>query len=173
MAEALRVVQRWVVEGGSLKKPWFVPRVVDCAGKHFVELKTIDSSLSQFCDRPSKQCLPLLNILRQLRNQAVDGVVLEQLRIADPMGTYENAPRNWRSILRGDAELPETVNVNLPVFHGPDGCLDGCEMTLLFEDRRAKSVAMELTSENVTYLRSASRAIDAGSLSAERFGDCR
>ena len=76
MTEALRVVKRWVVEGGSLKKPWFIPRVVDSAGKHFVELKTTDCSLSQFCDRPSKQCVPLLNILRQLRNQAVEVVIL-------------------------------------------------------------------------------------------------
>ena len=118
MAEALRVEKRWVVEGGPLKKPWFPPHVVDCAGRPFAELKTTDCSLSQFCDRPSKQCVPLLNILRQLRNQAGDGVVLEHVKIADPMGTYEKVPPYWRNILSGDgmSELPETVNVKFPTL---------------------------------------------------------
>ena len=169
MPEALRVVKRWAVEGGPLKKPWLISRVLDCAGKHFVELKTTDLGLSQFCDRPSKKCVPLLDILRQLRNQVVDEAVLEQLRNADPLGTYERTPPHWRCIV----EPPETVSVTLPAFHGPDGVHDGCEMTLLFEEQRCKSVAMELTPDNLTYLRSASMAINAGSLSAEAFGNCR
>ena len=169
MTEALRVVKRWVVEGGSLKKPWLIPRVVDCAGKHFVELKTTDLGLSQFCDRPSKQCVPLLDVLRQLRNQVVDEAVLEQLKENDPIGTYERAPPNWRSLV----EPPETVSVALPAFHSPDGVQDGCEMTLLFEEHKTKPVAMELTPDNLTYLRSASMAFSAGSLSAEAFGNCR
>ena len=138
MAENVRVSLRWVVEGDSLKKPWVVPHVMECAGKPFVELRTTDVSLSQFLDRPPRGSVQLLDILRQLRNQAVDGVVLEQLKIADPMWTSEKAPLNWRRRLDGHAELPETVNVKLPPFHGPDGGLDGCEMTLLFEDRRKK-----------------------------------
>ena len=169
MPEALRVVQRWAVEGGPLKKPWLISRVVDCDGKHFVELKTTDVGLSQFCDRPSKQCVPLLDVLRQLRNQAVDEAVLEQLKENDPIGTYERAPPNWRNLV----DPPETVNVVLQAFNSPDGVQDGCEMTLLFEEHKTKPVAMELTPDNLTYLRSASMAFSAGSLSAEAFGNCR
>ena len=113
--------------------------------------------------------MPLLNILRQLRNQAVDEAVLEQLKENDPIGTYERAPPNWRSLV----EPPETVSVALPAFHSPDGVQDGCEMTLLFEEHKTKPVAMELTPDNLTYLRSASMAFNAGSLSAEAFGNCR
>ena len=171
MTEAFRVAKRWVVEGGPLKKPWCPLHVVDCAGKPFAELKTTDSYLSQLCDRPAKQCLQLLKILRHLRNQAVDGVVLEKLKIADPMSSYTKVPPYWRSVLPVDAGLPDTVNVKLPPFRGPDGMPDGCEMTFLFEARRGKPVFMELTPENLTYLRSASVAIDAGNLSAERFGN--
>ena len=173
MAENVRVSLRWVVEGDSLKKPWVVPRVMECAGKIFVELRTTDVSLSQFLDRPPRGSVQLLDILRQLRNQAVDVVVLEHLKIADPMGTYATPPRCWRCMLENNSTLPETVNVKLPPFHGTHGALEGCEMTLLFESNRSKAISMELTSENATYLRSASKAIEAGSLQAECFGNCR
>ena len=50
----MRVEQRWVVEGGPLRKPWLPKHVVDCDGRPFAELKTADKSMYEFCDWAAK-----------------------------------------------------------------------------------------------------------------------
>ena len=95
----MRVEQRWVVEGGPLRKPWLPKHVVDCDGRPFVELKTADRSINQFCDRAVKTCVPVLNVLRHLRNQVVNDEILKHLRMVDPLGTYAKIPVFWRTVL--------------------------------------------------------------------------
>ena len=99
MAGPFRIEQRWAVEGGSLKKPWLPKHVVDCDGRPFVELKTADRSINQFCDRAVKTCVPVLNVLRHLRNQVVNDEILKHLRMVDPLGTYAKIPVFWRTVL--------------------------------------------------------------------------
>ena len=174
MARPFRIEQRWAVAQGSLKKPWIPQNVVDCDGRPFVELKTADRDINRLCDLASKRDVPLLNVLRHLRNHGVNDEIWKLLKEADPLGTYETIPVFWRNVLGPDGapELPKTVKVTLPPFNGPDGMVNACEMTLLFDDRKVKPVTMEMTSDNLMYLRAASMAIAAGNLSAESFGNC-
>ena len=174
MALPFLIEQRWAVSEGSLKKPWAIRNVVDCDGRPFVELKTSDRDINHLFDMPKDQPFPLLNVLRHLRNQRVDDEIFKHLKLADPLGTYEKIPVFWERVLGPDgvSALPKTVNVTLPSFNGPDGMINACEMTLLFDDRRITPVTMELTSDNVMYLRAASKAIAAGNSSAESFGNC-
>ena len=174
MAGPFRIEQRWAVAGGSLKRPWLPQHVVDCDGRPFVELKTADRCINHICDLASKTSVPLLNVLRHLRDQGVNDEILKHLKEADPLGAYETIPVFWRNVLGPDgmSQLPKTINVKVPPFDGPDGMIHGCEMTLLFDVRKVKPVTMEMTSDNLMYLREASKAIAAGNLSAESFGNC-
>ena len=164
MALPFLIEQRWAVAEGSLKKPWIPRNVVDCDGRPFVELKTADRDINRLCDLARKKDVPLLNVLRHLRNQRVNVEILKLLKEADPFGAYLTIPVFWRNVLGPDgvSELPKTVNVTVPPFNGPDGMVNACEMTLLFDDRKVKPVTMELTSDNLMYMRAASRAMAAG-----------
>ena len=102
----------------------------------------------------------ITNILRQLRNQAVDDIILAAMRRDDPLGQYDRVSKQDRAKVAPDA-LPETVAILLPDVTYNDEIAGACTMTALVEIAPLKCASIELTSQNLNYLRVASLALQS------------
>ena len=95
---AITVGKRWVIEGGSLVYPWLPTRVVECAGSAYFECRSEDNKLRKFLGMPrGEQCCRILSIIRQLRNQNVDALILDLMKVDNPFGQYDNIAEVDRS----------------------------------------------------------------------------
>ena len=155
---AVTVAQRWVVEGGSLLTPWVPSRLVNCGGRVFLELKTADRKLASLLGLQGGHEQRFTSVVRQLRNHAVDDVILASMRVNDPLGQFDHVTKEDRASFPADA-LPDTVTIELPevTYNGEVG--GACTMTCLAEIARFKCAAIELTSDNLHYVRVATLAL--------------
>jgi hypothetical protein len=167
---AVRVETLLVIHGGALSHPWVPSDVSDVHGKKFMPLRTSESSLHKLMGS-SRKPIPLLDILRDMRNKVVDDIILEHMRADNPMGVYESlpktAPRQWRS------SMPKIITLHLPLISNA-WCLDlmELEMRVLPNTVRLSSVEMEITSENLEYLCKASRALEGSFLDTAALFTC-
>ena len=162
----IKIAKRWVIEGGGLKTPWVLGRVVEAENSVFLDLQTADCNLASFCSAGS---MPFLNILRQLMNTAVDNLVLAQMRTDDPLGKYHSIPEGCRARVMACATMPKTAVIELPEVKFNDEVASECAMTVLVENAQLNCVAMELTSANMHYVRVATLAIAADEIDEEYF----
>ena len=135
--------KRWVIQGGSLSRksgPW-CPRVVHAADSVFIELKTTDNKLRKFMGDGKD----ITGIVRELRNRAVEMEVM-RLRF------------HSRDRTKVSESLPETVTIHLPEVEYEGEVAAACTMTCI-ADGKLQCPAIELTADNMTYLRLAGLAL--------------
>ena len=156
---AITVGKPWVIQGGSLARPWLPARVMECAGSAFFECRSEDNKLRAFLGMPrGDQCCRILSIIRQLRNQKVDALILEAMKANDPLGQYDNVAEVDRASTSAD-DLPLTVGVELPEIVYNDEVAGACKITCLVETAPKRCVSIELTADNLKYLRVATMAL--------------
>jgi len=143
------------------QKPVYIDDVTVVDGAEFVEFSTRDHTLCRFLvghsDKPLRRS-SALEKLKQLRLQATASACCE----AEP-GLFADTPadesvslsKRRRKDLREKQEkdeVPPIVTVNLPALdQATDG--DGYAMRMLSSLDTKKSVAFELTAQNVNYLK--------------------
>ena len=121
--------------------------------RNFIELKTPDGKLRSFLGDD----IAILGVLRQLRNRAVDVIILGLMHESDPYGEYNEVSRRDRATHADN--LPETVDIQLPSVPCKEESVDACTMTCLAAPNICDCVAIELTPANLKYVRVAGQAL--------------
>ena len=169
MAGPSSVAKEWVIRGGDLQRPWMPGgAAVNIDGLDFLKLNT-HSNLSSFCGirtGRTRPPMPILEVLRKLRNSAVERVALETMKEEDEMWCQDELPRNN---LRLTSSMPRTVKIMLPSVesYNEESC-GACELNAIADLNQNKSVHIEL-SNALHYMRVASLALDEGGINENHF----
>ena len=170
MAAPPSVAKEWVIRGGDLQRPW-IPgdAAVTIDGLDFLKLST-HSNLSTSCGIKvgrTRPPMPILEVLRKLRNSAVERVALETMKEEDEMWCQDELPRNN---LRLTSSMPRTVKIMLPSVesYNEESC-GACELNAIADLNQSKSVHIELSRNALHYIRVASLALDDGSIAETHF----
>ena len=145
--EPVSVSARTVVTGGGLDNRLWLPDVMAIGDKQFITLAKSNQELSRFISsaRDQMKCMGFIDELRQMRNSrcSKDPTVAEQL--------FEDEDKSLP--LRRDGG--ETVTLELPTFEFNGEVMNGLGMTLVWPRRKDECIKMQLTKENLQYLRAA------------------
>ena len=164
---AMRVYKKWVIDGGGFKNAvWVVPHVVETdEGLPCVELHMQNSRFPRLFELTQAQ-LPFFDVVRDLRNKAVDEIIAQQRREENPLGANEGIVdrRGVRLV-----SLPATTWLELPRVTYRALAAPECKMIVVMELKKHKCASVELSLQNLQYLRVASLAMDADEVDAEFF----
>ena len=135
----------------------------DC---NYVELHTRNKHLAPMCSLrgAAKNKSPwadngFLNQLRDLRNKAVDELLLALLREKDPFATYAELPKDFQRTKADASDIAPTVTVSLPYIEVDGESADAMDIKLLTELIPGRVVAIEMTSAALSYVRLACIAV--------------
>ena len=114
--------------------------------------------------------MPILDVLRKLRNSAVERVALETMKEEDEMWCQDELPHGWRNNLKLTSSMPRTVKIMLPSVESvnEESC-GACELNAIADLNQSKSVHIELSNNALHYIRVASLALDEGSIDENHF----
>ena len=167
-----RVRTAVVIDGGNLKQPWVPECVTSIHGADYIRLSCGDRRLAQFvglpCDVPHPfQSISWFNDLKHKRMEEMVRAVQGNAARGDPFATEapQHKPRGRRSmqsiITKAAAEdVPDTVEVSLPRVAYEGTTVGPIAMRLVGGScmRWDCCPIMELTSENLHYMRIAALA---------------
>ena len=140
-------------------------------GVDFLKLTT-HSMLGSVCGiregrrRPS---MPMVDVIRKLRNSAVERVALATMKEEDEMWRQDELPHGWRNNLKLTSAMPRTVKIMLPYVEFEEESCDACELNAIADLNQSKCVHIELSRNALHYIRVASLALDDGSIAETHF----
>ena len=173
MAAPPSAAREWVIRGGDLRGGW-IPgdAAVTIDGLDFLKLTT-HSSLGSVCGRKEgrrRPLMPIVDVIRKLRNSAVERVALATMKEEDEMWRQDELPHGWRNNLKLTSSMPRTVTIKLPSVESYNGESSGaCELKVIADVNQNKCVHIELSNNALHYMRVASLALDEGGINENHF----
>jgi len=171
--------KKWVIECPGMK-PW-VPDasdVIEVDTTSFLALKVGHWKLGRvltgvaatsLMSNEVPQAFDFIDIMREMRNDAIRNDCVEAMNAEDPMSAVEKLP--WHMTQAGAArKAAATVTIHLPELRIDDVCVGPLDMKVITEMSAQMRVAMELTAENLTYMRVATRALITNAKQRTDFG---
>lgn len=162
-----------VVEGGNLREPWVVStqKLADFGDKgemHFIQLSRGDRKLARAAGMDCTSRTPwgdntFLAYVAHLRDEIVDSLIRQYLKIDDPMGEIDCAEAviSQRAKLYAKAAVPQVVEITYPAFTMPDGTRVPPKCLHVFSTpRRGGYITMELLAENLEFIAQAAPCCD-------------
>ena len=109
-----------------------------------------------------------LVVLRSLRDEQVKQLATEFLSAADPMGTYDPLPRDWRKKVAEMGGWPPYMQLECPELGGGgNGVVKAITMKVAAELTQKNPVKIAVFPESLTYLRDAVRLFEKGVVSED------
>lgn len=156
-----------VIEGGGLKEPWVV-KAKEVNDVEFIQISTDDRKLAKamgmnMSERNAWQGNHgVFQLLVKRRDDVVDELIGEYLRIADPLADHAvDATRiaKGRSKNFEDAQVPQVIALELEAFTTDDGDrVPVHTMKVVATPKRGGFVTLELTPENLNWFYRASHS---------------
>ena len=157
---AVSVTRTITVNGGDLKKrPWYIDDELDTInGGDFIRLDKNNVSFCRFVcgNQKGLRDMDYLDELKALRYKAV-GRAMHQGACCSLFGPVQgNAPgRNKRRRTEREDPEPKTIEVELPEFAYDGVEVNKITMVMKWETAKASALTIEVTAENLNYIRHA------------------
>ena len=154
-----------IVEGGYLKELWVIePKVID--GEAFLVMSKGDRKLARAMGLNMEEQHPWkgTNILNQLidtRDLCVYNLLCKKLNDDDEMAegdAHVKIPKSGRAKLYQKAGVPSVIQISVPKFQVDGGMHPAVTLNVLSTVAKGSSVAIELTTDNLEFLRAAAHS---------------
>ena len=126
----------------------------------YVAIRQSDHDFIRFCGEvDGEPALPrswFIGEIRDRRNESVRHAIEDVMRRRANGGRIGDVARDGDRI--EDDALPRTVQVMMPAINKNDERADACTMNVVLQRNPQRSVAIEITDENFSYVRAAVRA---------------